>query len=364
LNTDIKKQENKEVILSFSEKNFADIILNFLGKKQKLSFIENEENFEIRRNDIEQFYFLLDEKIRKEHYTAIDYFAVQIQYNDKTQREIIGIEALKQFLETRDVMPTSIILTWNIILDFPDSQIIENQKIEISFDTDNNSILMFIEHTNQAWGIEVLNLFKDHIKTLIIQKPKKLIYAEKINSLFNNRGFSTFILLPIVIMTLILQIYTTYTKTHKDLITANSMAKVISIGIDENNTLETILAFYIVDKEYKNNEIINTFKSKKLKEEIEKYLNLKEKEKDTLLIQMILLILALPGIALGVFIYTWQKIKYFSTKSFILVTSKADNAYKSFYDMKSKIEYYSFSLIGISIVCSIIASILYQWIFS
>uniref|UniRef100_UPI001CB75B2A hypothetical protein n=1 Tax=Sulfurimonas indica TaxID=2508707 RepID=UPI001CB75B2A len=155
-----------DVVLNISQNIFADIILNFLGNKQILSY-ENENDFHITLNDIEQFYYLIDEKIHKENYTNIDYFSVLISYHDKTKREINGINSLKTYLETRDVSPRNIILTWNIILDFPNTQTIENQKIEVSFNTEesNKSIMLKIEHTNQAWGIEILNLLKDHLSS-------------------------------------------------------------------------------------------------------------------------------------------------------------------------------------------------------
>ena len=184
--------EKHEIALQLTNKTFAELILNFLGKKEKLVF-QGSIPFILRHNDIEQFYFLLENKIKKEQNIYIDHFLVDFAYNDNTHREISGIEALSKFNETRDVYPISVTLTWNLIVKFPNSETIENQLIEMSFITDDKEktqeiadgkVILTISHTNQAWGIEVLNLFKDKIRNVSLEKPKQYRVANMVSEFF------------------------------------------------------------------------------------------------------------------------------------------------------------------------------------
>lgn len=148
----------------------------------------------MRQNDIEQFYYLLDSKISKEHHVHISHFSVNISYNDGTSREISGIDALNKFLETRDVTPSDVTMSWNIIIKYPKSETIENQRIQLSFirrGVNNDSeILLVIEHTNQSWGIEVLNLFKDKIAELSIKQTRECRFAKFLMRLIDKYGVS------------------------------------------------------------------------------------------------------------------------------------------------------------------------------
>jgi len=174
----IKKNEaSNNVVLSLPENTFADMIVNFLGKKEKLSY-KKKTYFILNLNDITQFYYLLDEKIKKEQFTHLNYFSLIINYDDSTSREINTIERLEMFHETRNVVPVSISMSWNIILKFPNSETIENQKIDLLFNiTDeiiDGTVSLDIQHTNPAWGVEVLNLFTDNIKKVSIQENKNI----------------------------------------------------------------------------------------------------------------------------------------------------------------------------------------------
>jgi hypothetical protein len=364
MNKQVEILKDNEVILSITEKNFADIILNFLGNKQILSFTA-EENFNITLNDLEQFYYLLDEKIQKENYTNIDYFSVTISYHDKTTREITGINALKSYLETRDVSPISIVLTWNIVLKFPNSQTIENQKIEVlfSFDEEYSDISLKIEHTNQAWGIEILNLLKDHIQSFLIYKPKTLKIAEEIHSLINIHNMVSILLLITMTIFIFSVSNIQSEKDDKERIKAKHVSKLMNIGISENKIAETLFASYIIDKDYKNPILLNNFTSLKLKKELERFIQIKDKKQNKILNKENSILFLIVGIFAGVAMFTKQTINYYGTKSFIVITRRSEKDYENFKNEKSKVQYFSLALIGFSIICSVIANIIYQFFF-
>jgi len=356
--------KDNEVILSITEKNFADIILNFLGNKQILSFTA-EDDFNITLNDLEQFYYLLDEKIQKENYTNIDYFSVTILYHDKTTREITGIKALNSYLETRDVSPKSIVLTWNIILNFPNSQTIDNQKVEVLFKIDekHGDILLTIEHTNQAWGIEILNLLKDHIQSLLIYKPKALKIAEEIHSLINVNNILSILLLIIVMMSTFSLSNMKSEQADKERIKAKHVSKLMNIGISENKIAETLFASYVIEKDYKNPILLNNFTSLKLKKELESFIQIEDKKRNKILNKENSILFLIVGVSFGVAMFTNQIINYYGTKSFIVITRRSEKDYENFKNEKSKVQYFSLALLGFSIICSVIANIIYQFFF-
>ncbi|POZ54015.1 hypothetical protein [Methylovulum psychrotolerans] len=248
--------KNSELSVILSEQKFADMILNFLGKKEKLTYHLKKTAFLIRQNDIEQFYYLLDSKIAKEHHVYIDHFSVNISYNDSTSREISGIESLNKFLETRDVIPSDVTMSWNIIIKYPKSDTIENQRVQLSFIKGNNSdnygngeVLLVIEHTNQAWGVEVLNLFKDKIAELSIKQTKKFNFIKSCMEIARVGGF--YIMCFIVLISLVIMndvSMSNYTTDKKN----NDLYKLISFyskgnGLVENDTasfIEKDIAFF------------------------------------------------------------------------------------------------------------------------
>lgn len=154
--------DSTEISILLEQQAFVDMVLNFLGKKERLSYrVDND--FILRLNDIEQFHHLLEAKLAKEHTTHVSHFAVTVLYHDGTSKQVNGIEALQRFNETRNVLPVSVTLSWNIILNFPKLKSIESQAIELNFLKNKNSqksgkIELTINHTNSAWGVEVLNL--------------------------------------------------------------------------------------------------------------------------------------------------------------------------------------------------------------
>ena len=182
------KNNDKELSILLAQQTFVDMVLNFLGTKEKLNY-RTDNDFILRLNDIEQFHYLLEAKIAKEQTVHINHFSVAISYHDGTSREINDIRALNGFIETRDVLPRSVTLTWNVVVDFPTSTSVENQTIELTFSTNRKAeklgeVILTINHTNQAWGKDtkkqsaILNLVKNREELLqkhLDEENKKII---------------------------------------------------------------------------------------------------------------------------------------------------------------------------------------------
>ena len=164
--------------LLLTNRKFVDLVLEFLGKKEQLLY-RSRENFAVRLNDLEQFHYLIEQKISKEHGVDLTHLAIDITYNDSTERKLSGIDSLQSFHEVRDVYPIKVVLAWNIVVKYPNAESIENQKINLSFNCRLDEeiperISLFIEHTNIVWGNEVLRMFELKIDEL--KKPYSQIY--------------------------------------------------------------------------------------------------------------------------------------------------------------------------------------------
>ncbi|MBL4654419.1 MAG: hypothetical protein JKY33_01170, partial [Bacteroidia bacterium] len=110
---------------------------------------------------------VLKEKINREKGVILDSFIATVHYGDNTSRTVTSLKFIERYLETRDVLAVGVTLEWHIITRLESSKGTETQKVEVTFNTlgelCKGDISLSIEHTNQAWGNEVLYLFKDKI---------------------------------------------------------------------------------------------------------------------------------------------------------------------------------------------------------
>lgn len=368
--SEIKKNEpESKVVLSLPENTFADMIMNFLGKKEKLSY-QKRTYFKLHIYDITQFYYLLDAKISKEQFTHLNYFSLVITYDDSTTREINTIERLEKYHETRNVIPTSISMSWNIVLKFPKADTIENQKIDLLFNiTDeviDGNVYLDIQHTNPAWGVEVLNLFTDNIKKVSLQENKNIGF---INSVFgvisskrSNRAVYYFMMLVVSLTMSILLLglesnSNNYSRSKADL--ATEVYNLSSNGLITDRELMTTLnaISYLKDdniEELLENKLIN----EELVVPVEAYIS-KSKEKIYTFIKIVLSIFfSLIGIYFFGKYYYNSYINFYRDISLINITDAANKKLIAFNESKNKAVFYSLSLIIFSVVCSLIATLI------
>lgn len=338
--------QSHELAISIKNNKFAELVLNFLGKKEKIVYTESI-SYLLNHNDLEQFYYLLDAKLQKERNIVLDHFLVTISYNDSTRREISGIESLKQFQETRHVYPVSITLTWNLILDFPNSETIENQNIDLTFinvedekKSDEGKVLLTIAHTNQAWGIEVLNLFKDKIKNISVERPKQY----KLLKLLKN-VFSKDLLMPIILTILSMGSLVNSLYLHPK-IESNAYYSIVKSDNIQNieETKLAILALEKMNSADVDKVAKNLIKSDSLRENVIKINEMKSRSErfDELLPWLIGFVTVLFFVLA---IYPDYGLNYYGYKSHILITKRAESNYKSEIDNKNKKTFYSVSFV-------------------
>ncbi|MGZ5551231.1 MAG: hypothetical protein ACXWE7_10610 [Nitrososphaeraceae archaeon] len=355
-------ENSKELSVVLSEKKFADLILNFLGKKEKLKYALKGTSFLMRLNDVEQFYYLLDAKISKEQHVYIDHFLVDISYNDGTSREISGIEALNSFHETRDVIPTNITMSWNIVIKFPNSETIENQKIELTFaknfDKDDDLIFLVIHHTNQAWGIEVLNLVKDKISELTIKQSKRYKTVKFLEGLFETNIILNVIIISIMFFMLNILI-ADLTNQADGKYYYNSIQSVVKAHDSIEKEIATFALGHIKGEYLRTiaNEII---KDTELRKAIIEMVDARDNELSKHLRKTIIIVLSIP-VALGIFyVYLKKAHSFYKQKSFILINRRTDSEYSQFINGKSKSEFYTITAVFVSAMCGVIGNFIYQ----
>lgn len=361
-NTAVQKRDDLSVTLN--NEKFAELILNFLGKKEKLRY-QDKIKFLLRLNDIEQFHYLLIEKIKNEQNVQINHFQTNFIFNDKTEREISSIESLSTYLETRDVYPLSVTMTWNIIINFPMSENVETQTIEITFlknllnDSYFDFVTLVISHTNQSWGNEVLNMFVNQIKKVECLESKRIAFYRKLilEEFFSK---STIIMISLCIgmaYSLFLleeSVYTSFNNPDKYLEITTHIA---NNGIQGEN-LATLIAIEklrdvsnkkeLEQKVIADPELLNIY-NKSIDNRKDR-LEIAFKQSSAFIVPLLLIYL--------IKFYLKKVIDYYGQNSYILTTARAEKMYEHEKNEKSKLTFYSISFIFYSILIGVVAGII------
>jgi hypothetical protein len=354
-----------DISLNLSHEQFSEILLEFLGRKETLKY-EADTQFLLRHNDIEQFHHLIDQKIAKEKDIHVHHFSMQVEYNDGTTREVNGIEAVTKFNETRDVIPVSVTMLWNILVTFPNAQSVENQRIALSFLTDEESlrgfdfvpkgyykgrIILLIQHTNQAWGIEILNLLKDKISQVTTKEQFLCVVSKRILRKPMHL---------LLVMSMLLFVVSILSLDHKlslmsEKFDSQGIYNIFKDSVDNTDDKNLImimavtkhnLSQYIDDKEMKN-KLSNVFA-----------------EQNKLELFKICSTLAILSSPLLLIWYARTVIRYYLVGSYILLTRRAEKEHEQQIDNRSRMAFYSTSLFVFSVFCSVAASYIYSFLVS
>lgn len=356
--------EKNELVVNLSKENFADMILNFLGKKEELTY-RSEKNgyFKITLDDIEEFYILLEQKINREQTLVIDAFSMELYYDNGSKRIIHGFEKVAGFVETRNLTPKAVLLEWHIILKFNDSTHVETQKIQVLFKAfDDEYIGTVIEHTNQIWGMEVLNLFENQIKNIYIPEKKSNIYAKKIKNILESTPVTT--ALAVIISLIFVAFIESFNKNIGDSLKLDTINKIIQLNTQEDRkTIESSLAIYMIDKDYRDKNIVNTFSTKELSNEMKNYIENKNNNNDAFRKFIFKVFISIYGFYGILYFYLLYVIRYNKRNSFILLTKKANKDYETYKDDNNQKQFYSISLIVFTLITGLIINFVSAFLF-
>ena len=178
------------VVLPCPPENFRDFIAGLLGRPQTISKALNG-TFELKREDIESFYHLVDQRVSQQNGPGLVQFTVTINFDDGSSVLLNNLDDFIAYNEVRPVASTSLHLSWTYLLQFKDRAHPEKQQIDVSFHTEagpffrfdgirhafispsssmENGVVTFrIQHTARTWGADMESLLTNHIKNLFSQ---------------------------------------------------------------------------------------------------------------------------------------------------------------------------------------------------
>ncbi len=182
-------REKMGLVLPLTKDEFGQFISSLLGKPQTIekSFLGT---FAITREDIENTFLLVDQRVNQQNEASLVQFTIKIVYHDNSAVTLNGIEDFKHFREITPLVSVAAHLSWTYLIKFQDKDTPEKQQIEMSIGTsppwtsvviDSDDIRVFhaahyffegdiqirISHTARTWGVDIESLLTGHIKTFM-----------------------------------------------------------------------------------------------------------------------------------------------------------------------------------------------------
>jgi len=180
-------------------------ILRNTERDTKVIFGALRGTFDLDKNKVENFFHLVEQRVREQNRPSASVCEVSVYYNDGTSRKFPSIEEFGDYSETRNRFPTVVTLHLAYLITFPDSDTPEKQQVDVlirssesmeetidlvqtesqirmSGDkvqvqvTDNGSemgvISYTINHSRVSWGLDIEGHVKGHIES-ILEEPTK-----------------------------------------------------------------------------------------------------------------------------------------------------------------------------------------------
>jgi hypothetical protein len=184
------------VLVPCAPDQFADFMSKLLGKPQ-VAEGRFDGPFDIELRDIENFYYLIEQRVTEQNKGRLIQFTANIYFDDGTSVEVQTLSGLKGYSEVRPLVSTGVLLTWVYLVQFHNSNIPEKQQIEVNINTRErrhqqtvvghqsphvifrdtlplDTIGYRVSYTARTWGADIENLLKDHITNLLIADPRSI----------------------------------------------------------------------------------------------------------------------------------------------------------------------------------------------
>ena len=187
--------ESDTLVLHMGRAGFADFVKGLLGQPQTIENIYPGA-FDIGKNDIENVFHLVDQRLAQQNRAQLIQFSVNIFYADDSSVLLNSLADFKGYREVRPMQSTSANLIWTYLIQFEDRQHPERQVIELTIRTGDNEgypeyvllgkrarrftrgFTLSIEHTARTWAADMENLIAHQIRSWIITEHwlKRAIY--------------------------------------------------------------------------------------------------------------------------------------------------------------------------------------------
>jgi hypothetical protein len=179
------------VVLPCPPDQFREFIAGLLGRPQTIEGYVTGP-FEVTRQDTENLYHLIDQRISSQNEATLVQFTARISYDDNSS---VLLNSLRDFLSYNEVKPlksTALHVSWTYLIKFPAKAFPEKQVIQATFGSGINrrslvyreqyrfieladeewpggGMTLRIEHTDRTWGTDIEGLIRGHLE--LLKKP-------------------------------------------------------------------------------------------------------------------------------------------------------------------------------------------------
>ncbi|WP_298871209.1 hypothetical protein [uncultured Bradyrhizobium sp.] len=183
----IKPLDRTAVLLPCEPDQFRDFIAGLLGKPQVIERMIRGP-FNLGRNEIENLYYLIEQRISSQNDATLIQFTARIVFDDESSVLLNSFADFTTYKEVRPLISVSVHLSWTYLIKFRNKPIPEKQQIDVSCNADysrgqvsfdffdparivfspirqtrhRGNIYLRISHTDRTWGTDIEALLTGH----------------------------------------------------------------------------------------------------------------------------------------------------------------------------------------------------------
>lgn len=178
------------ITLPCPPEEFSDFISGLLGRAQTIERVFRGTFF-VARQQIEDTYHLVDQRVRQQNEANLIQFTVKILYSDESSILLNNLQDFLLYKEVRPLISVGAELTWTYLIRFQDKKYPERQVIDVSVRAaerwqkrppviilalindkhESNRIKLAISHTARSWGTDMESLMTGHIIGWLREDP-------------------------------------------------------------------------------------------------------------------------------------------------------------------------------------------------
>lgn len=163
------EQQKCKVILPCEPEEFKEFISNLLKSSSVKMSGQKEGYFDIDSQQIENIFFLIDQRVVQQNQGVLVDFSITVFYNNGSSIQHDSLDSFRVFNQTSDCYPEKILLVTNYLITFPKKEVPEKQVISVDIDTKITRFIYKvvgglykykIECTDITWGTDISNLLQ------------------------------------------------------------------------------------------------------------------------------------------------------------------------------------------------------------
>jgi hypothetical protein len=194
------QQSGTAITLNCGPEDFEKFIRSLLGRPQTITNHFQGE-FDLNREDLEQFHLLLIQRIQQQNKASLIQFTARVVYDDNSTVLVNDFGSFKSYNEPKPLRSVAVHLSWSFLVQFEDRKSPEKQEIDVSivtgrvrslldndegwfvvpFHAEEGMIALRVSHTARSWASDIEALLTGHIKTLMHDRSKIRTWLSKHN---------------------------------------------------------------------------------------------------------------------------------------------------------------------------------------